>query len=583
MKYGRNALISGVITVLLLAVTMGACGQSSTFTFAVVGDRTGRAVEGVFEEILGEVGFVNPDLIITVGDHIEGYSPDSAATEGEWDYVVSLLEATKIEYHLTPGNHDIWDSQSRNIYTRRFGSPDTAFMYRNSLFVIVDVSTDYSVDALPVARIEWLEGVLSAADDDANVFVFYHKPFWCEDFSFGRPHLFHELFKRYNVKAVFTGHYHRHFYTERDGIRYFGVSSSGGRLAAGGREKGCFYAYLLAKVVGESLTVKLVEPDAFESADVVTMGDAVRIAGLETGSVSLSEIRAHDLVAEGTGKITVTIRNQSELTWRDTATWAVSGDWTVEPLRDYVEVPPGETGTLTAFVTPGDDLFPVPSFGFRVPLGDGSRVDVVEPLRLRRELVAQRADSAPAMDGVLDEAVWASAQAETTFYGRSSPDRLPDGTSLNSSYHAEYLYVGVECWESRIDEIGASVRERDGFGAYDDYVSLLLEPRRGSSEFFQISVNPIGTVFDRRIEICPFGTYVLHPEWDIPVEAGTRMLDDRWVVEMAISLTALGHDTQGPSSWGLNFRRMQSRTGVTTEFQSPVWYDSDRMGLLHLP
>ena len=136
----RNQWKASVFVGLFLMVSTAA-QAGSDFTFAVIGDRTGGAVPGVYEQVLDEVAFIRPDFMVTVGDHIEGYSADPAAIETEWDYVVGLLDGTGLDYHLTAGNHDIWDDQSRRIYERRFGSPDKAFEYEGSFFVIIDVAT----------------------------------------------------------------------------------------------------------------------------------------------------------------------------------------------------------------------------------------------------------------------------------------------------------------------------------------------------------------------------------------------------------------------------------------------------------
>jgi hypothetical protein len=572
----------GLILVALIVVFCSGVTMASDFTFVVLGDRTGGAVPGVFEQVLDEVRFLSPDFMITVGDHIEGYEADSAAIEFEWDYVVELLDETGIGYHLTPGNHDIWDDQSREIYKRRFGSPDKAFEHKGSLFVIIDVSTDYTAAGLPPERVKWLEGVLKTSGGADNIFVFYHKPFWCEDFSSGRPNFLHELFKRYGVDAVFTGHYHRHFYTEQDGIRYFSVSSSGGSLPRGGRAKGSFYAYLLARVSGDSLMVGVVEPDFMEPAEVVTVDDVMAIVGIEQGSVTMSEIEVDNLTSIGTEKVTVAIENRSHVTLRDTATWALRGGWSMEPGRDYVEVPPGEVGQLTAFATNDGRVFPVPALSLEVPRDDDSAIPVWEPLRVRRVASASNAKEPPRIDGSLDDAAWGISEAVTEFFGWSGEPSTGDSTFLRMCYDSDNIYIAVECRDDMMAEVSADVKERDGFIRYDDNFSIMFEPERGSQVFYQVYVNPIGTVFDQMIEICPFGTWVLHPEWDAPLEAATQVLEDRWDVELRVPMSALEVEGGDDLELGFNFMRWHRRQDTASAFQPPLRFDSDRMALLRL-
>jgi hypothetical protein len=579
LQNGPFPMLVAVVIWWLFLAGVAAPGQSA-FTFAVVGDRTGHAAEGVFEQVLEDVSFLNPDLILTVGDHIQGYEPDSALVEDEWDYVVGLLDGTGIEYHLTPGNHDIWDKRSRAIYIRRFGSPDTAFVYEGNLFVIIDVSTHFAADVLPPAKMEWLERVLSGAGDLANVFVFYHKPFWCEDFSFGRPNAFHELFKRYDVSAVFTGHYHRHFYTEKDGIPYYGVSSSGGGLPRWAAGEGAFYSYLLANVDRGGFEVRLVEPAFGSPVDTVTMDDMMLIAGIQSKTIRMEELVIEGSTFSGTSRVSVTIENHGSSTLRDTARWVVRGGWVAEPMRDYVEVPPGEIGTLTAYLTNDGPLFPVPDFRLDMPYKADRVIEVSRPAAVKRLVHSEVCDSVPQLDGVLDEEIWQQLPGVSRYFGRA-PDAAPeDSTVLKLRHDATRLYVAVTCFDSHAEEVSAIAAERDGFGGYDDYILLLFELRQGSRDFYQISVNPAGTIFDKTIEICPFGSYVLHPEWDAPVEVAAKIHEDRWTAEIAIPFEALGEVPHADAKWGFNFMRMHKRLDATSDLQPPIRYDSDYLAIL---
>ncbi len=568
------------VAVLAILTSVSLAKDEPRFTFAVIGDRTGSAVEGIYEGILGEVSGLNPDLVITVGDHIEGYIADSARVEEQWDELVGLMEKTGIQYHLTPGNHDIWDSQSEAIYRKRFGAPDKYFRYMGKVFVILDVSMFNQADALPKEKIDWLKRVLEVSKNSTGIFVFYHKPFWCEDFSAERADLLHDVFRNYPVKAVFTGHYHRYFHAVRDSIEYFGLSSSGASLPPGGKDRGSFYSYLLAKATGDSLSVRLLEPGIFTPVDIMTFEDAVRMAEVEEKSVKLSELLAYDVRLSSTGQVTITIENPEQVTLRDTAQWVLRGDWAVEPMRDYVEVPPEDVGKLTAFVRCDGSLFPVPLLQTHVPCCDGKVVEVAKPLNVKRVIYADYADSAPRIDGMLDEPVWQEIKGESNYFGPQGGKAPGDSTVLKICYDTLNLYLGVECFDSDMGNLSATVTERDGFAGNDDAVTFLFEPLRGSNAFYQVALNPLGTLFDRKIEICPFGTYVADPRWDVPAEVKVRLLADRWLVEMATPLAALARGAAGESRWGFNFARIQRRLDATSDFQAPYRYRSDSIGLL---
>jgi hypothetical protein len=574
-------LIIGSLTGLLPGIAGAANGSmESQFTFAVIGDRTTSPEAGEYERILDEVSRLGPDLIISVGDHIQGYTSDSTEVESQWDEFTALIGSTGIQYHLTPGNHDIWDRASEAIFRRRFGGPDRYFRYMGKVFVLLDVSGYSRADALPKEKIDWLKRVLDFSKDSDGIFVFYHRPFWCEDFSAGRPNLLHEIFRSYPVKAVFTGHYHRYFHEVRDSIEYFSLSSSGGELASGGRDRGAFYSYMFCRVKGDDVSMELLEPGIFTPVDVVTYEDALAMARAEAKSVRMSELLAYGFDMSGTGQVTVTVENPGRSTLSDTVAWVLRGDWAVQPMRDYIEVPPGETGTLTSFVRCDGSLFPVPVLGLRVPCCGDKLVEVTMPLNVKRVLYAEYTDSQPVIDGVLNDSQWLAQAGESRFFGPQGGRTAADSTLLRVCYDSSNIYVGVECLDRDVDGLAASVKERDAAALYDDSVVLLFEPRVESRVFFQVSVNPLGTLFDRKVEICPFGTYVPDPSWDPDVRVAASLGPDRWVVELALPIAALSPAGLGGSRWGFNFSRVQQRLGTSADFQAPFRYRSDAIGLL---
>jgi len=608
MKLRHLGLFRALQIVLFCGFTAGfsapGAASEAAFTFAVLGDRTGSAREGVFEQVVEDMGFLRPDIILTVGDLIQGYSSDSAEVESQWDYTLDLMESIGIEYHLTPGNHDIWSEESQAIYERRVGERNKAVSYRNNLFVILDVSLHYTAEVMPAEQTEWLRGALAEAPDHDHTFIFYHKPFWCEDFSSDRDNLLHELFKENGVDAVFTGHYHRQFYTERDGIRYYSVSSSGGGLPRWAAGEGSFYSYMWVRVDGDAYEVRTMEPGMGSGSDEITMENMMRIDEILYGVVTMDEITVTGPEYELPEKVTVRIENISETTLMDTATWDARDGWAVDPERDYVEVPPGEVATLSAFISNQGPAFPVPRLSVRVPYEDGRTIEVERPVSIKRLISASacgETSSGPGsagvslvIDGRLDDEIWRRSPAEVMGFGWAVDNAPEDSTRLRFCHDGVNLYVAVECFDSRPEGVSATVSERDGFSNPDDTFMLMFQPETAVRDFYVISVNPLGTVFDRFVEICPFGSYVIHPEWDAPVIAGAEINDRGWTAEIAIPFEAIAETSVAGDEaiaaadlavvtgdrWGFNFSRWHHRIESSTYFQYPVRYDAAYMGVL---
>jgi len=563
---------------LLLSMASPAGAGENRFTFAILGDRTGGARAGVFESVVAEAAFLDPDFMITVGDHIEGYTLDKEEIEEEWDEFLAIMDSVPIKYYLTPGNHDIWDDQSEEIYRDRVGDVNRAFKIENTRFIILDVSRDYSIDDFPEDKLKWFVKELEKSQGAAHTLVFLHKPFWCEDFSFGRESRLHDLFLEYGVDAVFSGHYHRYFYTERDGIDYYCVGSSGGSMWSSERE-GSFYCYMLAQVVGDSLRIELMRPQSFPPVDLVTMEGVMDLTRFKKESVNLSEIRVDGTRLAGTAKVSVTINNTSEQTLRDTARWDLREGWSIEPEQDYIEVPPGEVGQLTAIVSADGLLFPVPSLRISLPYRDEEPFEIVEYLNVRRTGHAAHVAAAPVIDGKADDAVWQSISPETEYFGWRGGESTGDPTSLWVGYDSENLYITVKCADAEPESIEANVDERDGFGGSEDHVGILVQPDRGKEVFYEIMVNPNGAVFDREISINPYGSYVMNPGWDAPVYAVAEISDDGWTAELRVPLADLGGAAPG-SEWGFNFQRRHVRQDAVSNFQAPLTFSASTVGVL---
>src|SRR5437763_13706953 len=96
------------ILVFVAAGTIAAYTSSSDeFHFVILGDRTGGAVPGVYEEAWRESARDHPDFVVSVGDTIEG--GNDLKVDAEWQRIMRIWAPYR-RYHLflTPGNHDVW-------------------------------------------------------------------------------------------------------------------------------------------------------------------------------------------------------------------------------------------------------------------------------------------------------------------------------------------------------------------------------------------------------------------------------------------------------------------------------------------
>jgi 3',5'-cyclic-AMP phosphodiesterase len=230
------------------------------FRFCILGDRTGDAQPGVYERVWKEIDALRPDLVINVGDTIQGGNDATAASE--WSALRPLWDRYRYPVYFTPGNHDIWSAASRVVYEQQTKRPAFyGFNYQNAHFTVLDNSEteDLSLN-LSDQQMQFLASDLAENQARAPKFVFFHKPFWLIPVKFQSSQFpFHQLIKKYGVRYVVSGHGHQYVRGVQDGIVYLEAPSSGGKLKGQGFAQGWFFGHVLVTVKGANAGMK-VEP-----------------------------------------------------------------------------------------------------------------------------------------------------------------------------------------------------------------------------------------------------------------------------------------------------------------------------------
>lgn len=260
-----------------LAAHSGATGD---FRFAIIGDRTGEAVPGVWDEVWRETDADHPDFIVTVGDTIQGL--EDSKTDMEWRQEMQMLAPYRKKYRIffTPGNHDVWSDASAQAFTKYTHEPlHYSFDYRQAHFTILD---DSRTDEMPAAELAYLRQDLEKHASQPLKFVVSHRPSWILQVVLSNPHFeLHTIAKQYGVRYVIAGHIHQMLHFDLDGITYLSMPSAGGHLRNGKEyDKGWFFAHTMVTVHGGSadFAIKEVGPPFGESR--ITKPAAWGAAGL---------------------------------------------------------------------------------------------------------------------------------------------------------------------------------------------------------------------------------------------------------------------------------------------------------------
>ncbi len=241
--------------------------------FVVVGDNTGLARPGVFEQAMRQVSWLKPDFVLSVGDLIEGYIDDKAEIDRQWNAIEQSAALAGCPFLFAAGNHDLNSPASVEAWQRRRGAAYYAFTYKRALFLVLstedppvsmppkmvdqfyqiiaamkkdpdqveafmrkrlegdgnsqtgDYAKDLNVANISDAQLAFVERALARHADVDWTFVILHKPAW----KMATP-AFATVQKMLGVRpyTVFAGHTHYFTHDTLDGRDFINMATTGG-------------------------------------------------------------------------------------------------------------------------------------------------------------------------------------------------------------------------------------------------------------------------------------------------------------------------------------------------------------------
>ncbi len=114
------------------------------FTFAVFSDLTGGEREGIFEIAVAQLSLLRPELIINVGDLIEGGTEDDGEIAAQWESFDERADRATAPIFYVGGNHDLTGEVLQRVWDERYGRRYYHFVYKNVLFLVLDTEDNTS-------------------------------------------------------------------------------------------------------------------------------------------------------------------------------------------------------------------------------------------------------------------------------------------------------------------------------------------------------------------------------------------------------------------------------------------------------
>ncbi|MBZ5623464.1 MAG: metallophosphoesterase [Acidobacteriia bacterium] len=247
-----------VLALLAAWIRLAGTPAPDSFRFVILGDRTGEARPGVYEQVWREAAAENPAFVLSVGDTIQGLN--DATAEAEWQQVHRILAPyTRFPLYLTPGNHDIWSQRSEELY-RQYTARVLHYSFDHGPvhFTILDNSRS---EEFSPEEMSFLEQDLEAHRKQPVKFIVSHRPSWLIPVALmNRGFPLHQLARKYGVQYVIAGHVHQLLHIDLDDVTYLSMASSGGHLRGSEKyEDGWFFGQTLVDVRGQAVSFQIKE------------------------------------------------------------------------------------------------------------------------------------------------------------------------------------------------------------------------------------------------------------------------------------------------------------------------------------
>ena len=193
---------------------------------------------------------------------------------------------------------------------------------------------------------------------------------------------------------------------------------------------------------------------------------------------------------------------------------------------------------------------------------------------------------APAIDGRLDEDVWASAEPLTNFVQAEPFEGQPatERTEVRILFDEDAIYVGAMLYDSDPEGIIATDARRDSGLEDSDSFRIVFDTYHDLQNGFVFGTTPAGLEYDGQLSNAGGGGGGggggpqmrartgsgggFNVNWDASWTVATAVTDEGWAAEFAIPLRTLRYGTS-PQTWGINFHR-NIRRKREEDYWSPV-------------
>ncbi|NER18067.1 DUF5916 domain-containing protein [Spongiivirga citrea] len=161
-------------------------------------------------------------------------------------------------------------------------------------------------------------------------------------------------------------------------------------------------------------------------------------------------------------------------------------------------------------------------------------------------------ESAPTIDGVLDDESWNAVEWGGDFIENQPDENTPpsEQTRFKILYDAKNLYIGVRAYDKAPDSIVKRLSRRDGFAG--DWVEVNIDSYHDMRTAFSFTASVSGVKGD---EFISNNGNNWDSSWNPIWYVATNVDEEGWTAEYRIPLSQLRFDKGDDQVWGIQFTR----------------------------
>ncbi len=176
------------------------------------------------------------------------------------------------------------------------------------------------------------------------------------------------------------------------------------------------------------------------------------------------------------------------------------------------------------------------------------------PPEKSKPITITRFASAPIIDGNLNDEVWKTAVIFKDFLQTQPGENIApeQATEVRIGYDATNLYFAFRAWDEP-GKVRATVAKRDNIFD-DDFIWLTLDTFNDRRKAYALAFNPLGIQADGIFSESSSNNNEDYSV-DIVMESKGQLVDDGYIIEVAIPFKSLRYEIGKGKNWGLHLTR----------------------------